>query len=167
MRAICTTHSETETIELAELLARGLGVGDVILLHGELGAGKTRFVQGLARGLGHAGARVSSPTYVLMHHYQTEGSLTLVHIDAYRMGEDDAQTLGLDASSIESSVVVVEWAERMDYDWGERVVRVTLEHASETSRRVIADCSERCSRNVATWMEVVARDECDCGPSCD
>ncbi|MHC4975574.1 MAG: tRNA (adenosine(37)-N6)-threonylcarbamoyltransferase complex ATPase subunit type 1 TsaE [Planctomycetota bacterium] len=163
MRAVCTTHSESETIELASRLGRALVGGDVVLLHGELGAGKTRFVMGLARGLGHTGVRVSSPTYVLVHHYETKGSTSLVHVDAYRMGEDDASTLGLDASSMEQSVLVVEWAERMDYDWGDRVIEITLEHVSETSRRLLADCGENSSSTITSWMEQVARDESDCG----
>lgn len=76
------THSVKETERLGELLARRLHAGDVIAMSGDLGAGKTAFVRGLARGLGIT-ARVTSPTYTIVNEY--EGTLPLFHFDMYRL----------------------------------------------------------------------------------
>ena len=114
-----TTRGEAETIALAADLARALEPGDVVALHGELGSGKTRFVRGLAAGLGLDAGRVSSPTFVLVHEYTAAGPgpvQTLVHVDAYRLDpDDDPAQLGLDALvDAGAAVLAVEWAERID-----------------------------------------------------
>jgi tRNA threonylcarbamoyladenosine biosynthesis protein TsaE len=98
-----------ETREIGERLGTLLAAGDVLLLSGELGAGKTTFVQGLARGLGHEGS-VSSKSFVIMGQY--DGRVRLYHADLYRL-EDPEQVweLGLDETSADG-VLVVEWPER-------------------------------------------------------
>jgi tRNA threonylcarbamoyladenosine biosynthesis protein TsaE len=98
-----------ETREIGERLGALLAAGDVLLLSGELGAGKTTFVQGLARGLGHEGS-VSSKSFVIMGQY--DGRVRLYHADLYRL-EDPEQVweLGLDETSADG-VLVVEWPER-------------------------------------------------------
>jgi len=94
---------------LAERLGRGCSGGDVIVLTGDLGAGKTTFTQGLARGLGIS-ERVTSPTFVISRvHEHPSGGLSLVHVDAYRLGSlAELEDLGLDAD-LDRSVVAVEW----------------------------------------------------------
>jgi tRNA threonylcarbamoyladenosine biosynthesis protein TsaE len=99
---------------LGERLAAELRAGDLVLLEGELGAGKTTFTRGIGRGLGARGA-VTSPTFVLAREHPTTAGPPLVHVDAYRLGSAaELDDLDLD---FERSVVVVEWpAERVDAD---------------------------------------------------
>lgn len=115
------THDAAETEAAGAALAACIAPGQVIALRGDLGAGKTTFVQGLGRGL-HVTARVSSPTFVLVNEYPTAGRLRLVHVDTYRLGPaalDEAGAIGLeelleDAELEDPEVIVaVEWAERV------------------------------------------------------
>lgn len=103
----CATADETR--RLGEEIGGGLCAGDLVLLNGDLGAGKTTFTQGLARGLG-VGGRVMSPTFIVARiHESTVGGPDLIHVDAYRIEDDlDLETLDLD-SSLEQSVTVIEW----------------------------------------------------------
>jgi tRNA threonylcarbamoyladenosine biosynthesis protein TsaE len=106
-----------------------------VLLCGELGAGKTTFVRGLARGLGADPSEVASPTFVLLTSYA--GRLTLHHADLYRLkGDGDEGELGLEELPGPRGVLAVEWAERLSELPWERAVRVDLEHAGEDSRRI-------------------------------
>jgi tRNA threonylcarbamoyladenosine biosynthesis protein TsaE len=104
------TSSEEETTAAGERFASRLRPGDVVLLHGDLGAGKTAFVRGLATGLGAPAADVSSPTFTLVQEYR--GRLTLYHVDLYRLQPVEVGDLGLDELSEGNAVVAVEWAER-------------------------------------------------------
>lgn len=129
------TGSEAETAALAERLgARFLG-GEVVLLEGELGAGKTAFVRGLARGVGADPAEVASPTFVLLTSYP--GRLTLHHADLYRLsgGGDDAE-LGLEELPGPRGVLAVEWAERLSLRPWSRTWHVRLAHAGGDRRRI-------------------------------
>jgi len=105
-----TTESEDETVALGAALGTSLGAGSVILLEGELGAGKTAFVRGLAAGLGAREDEVSSPTFTLVQHYR--GRLPLVHADLYRIDGAEAEELGLDELA-DGGVLAVEWAEKL------------------------------------------------------
>ncbi|MBL8744810.1 MAG: tRNA (adenosine(37)-N6)-threonylcarbamoyltransferase complex ATPase subunit type 1 TsaE [Phycisphaerae bacterium] len=140
-RVEVTTRSEEETIALGERIGRGLRAGDFVALEGELGAGKTRLVQGIARGMGLRGARVNSPTFVLVNMYAGDaGGVSLVHMDAYRLGgADDLALLGWDRFADGSNVVVIEWADRIEVALPGSCVRVKLEHAGEESRRITID----------------------------
>jgi tRNA threonylcarbamoyladenosine biosynthesis protein TsaE len=111
-RAHLTTHSEAETRTVAGELARRLAPGAILLLSGDLGAGKTAFVRGLAEGLGIDPAEVTSPTFTLVHEYRG-GRLPLVHVDLYRLDRADLDDIGLDPDLAERGVVAVEWAERL------------------------------------------------------
>lgn len=106
-----TARDAAETRAVGERFARGLGPGDLVLLSGELGAGKTTFTQGVAAGLGVRGP-VTSPTFVIAHvHPSLVGGPALVHVDAYRIGSlAELDDLDLDAS-VDDSVTVVEWGE--------------------------------------------------------
>ncbi len=107
-----TTHSEGETADVAIRLAGRLTPGTVLLLSGDLGAGKTAFVRGLAQGLGVSPDEVSSPTFTLVHEYRG-GRLPLQHVDLYRLERVDLDTLGLDEALAEAGVVAIEWPERL------------------------------------------------------
>ena len=110
-------------------------MGEVVLLSGELGAGKTAFVRGLARGLGVNPDEVASPTFVLLTSYP--GRLILHHADLYRIGAPgEDRELGLEELPGPRGVLAVEWAERLSEVPWERPVRVTLEHAGEDQRRI-------------------------------
>lgn len=132
---VVTTRSEGETEAVAEELARGFEGGEVVLLSGELGAGKTAFVRGLARGLAADADDVASPTFVLLTSYS--GRLTLHHADLYRLcGTGDAAELGLDELPGPRGVLAVEWAERLQAPPWSRTRRVLLEHLGGDDRRV-------------------------------
>ena len=73
------------------------------------------------------------------------GALTLLHVDAYRLGEEDEQTLGLDAAREGESVLVVEWAERMNREWPAKAMHITLEHSGRESRCVEIECDDSCA----------------------
>jgi tRNA threonylcarbamoyladenosine biosynthesis protein TsaE len=105
------TASEAETIALGERLARELPVRGVVLLIGNLGAGKTTLAKGIVNGLGAAAAdEVSSPTFTLIHEY---GEGRVYHVDLYRLDEaHEVATLGLDEIFERDAVVLIEWGER-------------------------------------------------------
>jgi tRNA threonylcarbamoyladenosine biosynthesis protein TsaE len=127
------TGSEEETSAAGEALARSLSPGDVVLLYGELGAGKTAFVRGLARGLGTDPAEVSSPTFTLIQEYR--GRVPLFHVDLYRLHEQEVDDLGLEELVLGGGIVAIEWAER----WRGRPdegVEVRIEDAGEDRRRI-------------------------------
>jgi tRNA threonylcarbamoyladenosine biosynthesis protein TsaE len=127
------THSEDETSAAGERFAARLAGGDVLLLYGDLGAGKTAFVRGLARGLGASSDDVSSPTFTLIQEYR--GRLTLYHVDLYRLQSIEAADLGLDELPDRSSVMAVEWAER----WSERphsAWQIRFAHRGQDRRQI-------------------------------
>ena len=106
------THSEAETAAVGRGMANGLAPGSVLLLFGDLGAGKTAFVRGLAEGLGVAPEEVSSPTFTLMQEYRG-GRVPLVHVDLYRLNDPrEIDDLGLEELGLDS-VLAIEWAEKL------------------------------------------------------
>jgi tRNA threonylcarbamoyladenosine biosynthesis protein TsaE len=134
------SHSPAETEALGEKTGRAARRGLVIALSGDLGAGKTRFVKGLARGLGIS-ARVHSPTFTLVNEYGG-GRLKLFHLDLYRL-ETAAQILGAGIEEFLSpdGVAVIEWAERIcDLRFAIcDLKKVRIEVESETERKIIYD----------------------------
>ena len=128
------THSEEETSDAGARLASRLRGGDVVLLFGDLGSGKTAFVRGLARGLGAPPDDVSSPTFTIVQEYRAP-ELTVFHVDLYRLNAAEVADLGLDDLITSDSVVAVEWAER----WPERpvdAVEVRLTDEGENRRGI-------------------------------
>ncbi len=112
--------------------------GDVFLLYGELGAGKTQFVKGLAKGIGvEDWPYVLSPSFTLMNIY--EGRITLCHVDLYRLEGSDVETLDIE-DFLETGVVAVEWAERLP-DW-KNVVKVTLQITGEQERTIVMEVED-------------------------
>ena len=108
---VIETASEGETERAGEQLGRALGPGAVVLLSGDLGAGKTAFVRGMARGIGADPEDVSSPTFTLVQEYHGP-SMTLHHVDLYRLEPAEIDDLGLDDLIGSSGIVAIEWAER-------------------------------------------------------
>ena len=129
------TNSEKETSAAGERLAARLRAGDVLLLHGDLGAGKTAFVRGMAEGLGADPADVSSPTFTILQQYP--GTPMVYHADLYRLsGGGDERELGLEELPGPRGVLAVEWAERLSRPPWERAIRVDLEHAGADTRHL-------------------------------
>jgi tRNA threonylcarbamoyladenosine biosynthesis protein TsaE len=128
------TTGEDETVAAGERLGRSLTRGDVVLLYGQLGAGKTAFVRGLARGLGAKAEDVSSPTFTLIQEYIASRG-TLFHVDLYRLEPSEVHDLGLDELVGGEGIVVVEWADR----WRERpggAIEVTIQDEGDDRRRI-------------------------------
>jgi tRNA threonylcarbamoyladenosine biosynthesis protein TsaE len=130
---IVTTHSEEDTFALGTKVAATLRPGTFVLLHGDLGAGKTSFVRGMAAGLGANPDDVSSPTFVLIQHYK--GRTPLVHVDLYRLDSGAAvDDLGLEELA-NGAVVAIEWAERLPRPF-EGSVSVKIDDLGDDRRRI-------------------------------
>lgn len=120
--------SEAEMIALGTRLGRKLKPGAVVLLRGELGAGKTTLARGLARGVGYRG-RVSSPTFALAHVYRGK-RLTLHHLDLYRVAKGADEEIGLDELLADpQAAVVVEWPDAAGGRWLKDRIEISLAHA--------------------------------------
>lgn len=128
------THSEEETIELGETLARELPSKGVVLLIGNLGAGKTTLAKGIAKGRGAAQPeQVSSPTFTLIHEYGPE----LYHVDLYRLDSaEEVETLGLDEIFEKNALTLVEWGEKFPRLMPGNRIEILLDSVSENTRRI-------------------------------
>lgn len=136
---IHASGSEADTDAIARALAETLTPGDVILLIGNLGAGKTAFVRGLAAGLGIEPGDVSSPTFTLIQEYRG-GRLVLSHIDLYRLSPREVDDLGLDELVESGGVVAIEWPERwLTPPVGS--IRVSIDATGETTRSIAIERS--------------------------
>jgi len=133
------THSPEETIENGRKIGAGLKPPALILLSGDLGAGKTTLTKGIVSGLGAAKEEdVTSPTFTLVHRYQ--GARRVYHVDLYRVVSfHDFETLGLEDVFSEEAVVIVEWSEKFSLSTGWPVVRIHLDHLSEDARRIVIE----------------------------
>lgn len=128
------THSETETEAFGEKLAQRLRPGDIVALYGDLGAGKTAFVRGMARGL-KSPNRVTSPTFTIVNEY--EGEIPLFHFDMYRLGgADELFGIGWDDYLARGGICVVEWSENVEdaFDGTEYVINI--EKLAENDRKI-------------------------------
>jgi tRNA threonylcarbamoyladenosine biosynthesis protein TsaE len=129
------TRSPDETRAVAASLAATLKPGDVLALHGELGAGKTCFIQGLAAALG-AKRTVNSPTYTLINEYP--GRIKLNHIDFYRIRHaHDALSMGLDEYFESDAITAIEWAERIAPLLPERTIHIEIHSGAIETERTI------------------------------
>lgn len=145
------TASVDETEALGEWLAAHLRAGDVVALRGPLGAGKTRFVAGLARGAG-ASSRVRSPSFTLLHEYR--GRMTLAHLDLYRLEGGDVEGLGLD-EWLERAALVVEWGEKLPRRFLREALEITFERPSDAERLLTATAvAGRGLELLAAWQEL-------------
>ena len=134
-----TSHNPEETFDRGRRVGEGLAGGEVLLLSGTLGAGKTVFTKGLAAGLGLDPAEVSSPSFTLVNRHR-EGRLVLYHLDLYRLAEGHSAAHAVELDELladERAVIVIEWAERMGrYRLPETTWRVHIDGDGEDPRRI-------------------------------
>ena len=131
------SRSDVETEAIGTDLATRLVAGSRVLLYGELGAGKTAFVRGLAAGLGIDPDEVSSPTFTLVQEYRG-GRLPLLHVDLYRLNDPrEIDDLGLDEIAA-GGVLAIEWAEKLPHPHDD-AIRVSLTHAGDFSRTIAVE----------------------------
>ena len=147
-RLTVTTRVEGETADVGRRLATTSQVGDVVLLYGDLGAGKTAFVRGLAEGLGVPPGDVTSPTFTLIQEYRG-GRLPLFHVDLYRLNDPrEIDDLGLDEIA-EGGVLAIEWAEkltagaRLKPSRSSEIVTVRITHGDGDTRTIEITYSDR------------------------
>jgi tRNA threonylcarbamoyladenosine biosynthesis protein TsaE len=132
------THSAEETTELGRQLAAQLKPGSVVLLRGDLGAGKTTLVKGIAEGFKAAEAEaVTSPTFTLIHEYRGP-EVTLYHIDLYRIDtQRELDTLALDDLMEPNTILLIEWGEKFERFTRERDVEIAIEHKGGDERVIV------------------------------
>lgn len=132
------THSDEETMQLGREIGAGLKAPALILLSGDLGAGKTTLTKGIVGGLGAAREEdVTSPTFTLVHKYEGTKAAPVYHVDLYRITSfKDFETLGLEDVFAETAVVIIEWSEKIDLQSDWPTMRIHLEHVDEETRRI-------------------------------
>ena len=133
-----TTNNESETEALGERFAAGLQGGSVIVaMYGDLGAGKTAFVRGMARGLGLS-CRVSSPTFTIVNEYL--GDRDLIHFDMYRLSSaDELFDIGWEDYISRGAVCAVEWSENVEGAFRGDEIKVRIEKTGENSRKIVIE----------------------------
>ena len=131
------THSAEETTELGRRLAAELAPPRLVVLSGDLGAGKTTLIKGIAEGFQAAAQEnVTSPTFTLIHEYRGAG-VNLYHVDLYRVDtQRELDTLALDDLLDENSVVLIEWGEKFERFRCDRDVEITIERLGENDRKI-------------------------------
>lgn len=145
------SNDPQETIETAARFARHLKKGDIVLLQGDLGAGKTTFTKGLAKGLGIKINDVNSPTFILMNYY--DGKFPVYHFDLYRLTQDkELKTVEMDEYFYGNGVSVIEWPERLGELAPKEYFQVTLEHRSENQRMIKFSSSGKTYKGRLTKM---------------
>lgn len=134
---IHTSSSAEQTISLGRELARQLSPPRLVLLSGELGAGKTTLVKGIVEGFRTAlEEEVTSPTFTLIHEYRSP-EVEIYHIDLYRVDtQRELETLGIDDLIGPRSVIIIEWGDKFERFRAERDVEIAIEHTGETHRRI-------------------------------
>lgn len=135
--AIHFTHSAEQTKQLGRQLVANLRPGTIVLLRGDLGAGKTTLVKGIAEGFHAASAGdVTSPTFTLIHEYRGP-EVTLYHIDLYRIDtQRELDTLALDDLIDPNSILLIEWGEKFERFLRERDAEIAIEHDGDDNRRI-------------------------------
>lgn len=133
------SHSPSETLDVGEKVGHQLTGGEILLLSGPLGAGKTMFVKGLARSLDVDPEEVTSPTFTLVNPY--EARLRLFHIDLYRLDEGPTAAHAVDLDELlsdEKAVIVIEWAERLgNYHLPAKVRRIVISGDGDEPREIV------------------------------
>jgi tRNA threonylcarbamoyladenosine biosynthesis protein TsaE len=145
------SQSYEDTLARGAEFARALEAGDIVCLFGDLGAGKTAFTKGIARGLGMSPREVHSPTFVLMNIY--EGKVPLYHFDLYRISAEALFDIGYEEFFYGNGIAVIEWSERLGDLTPKDYWRVDLAHKGEDKRRITvsrtgAVCEKRMQRMI-------------------
>jgi tRNA threonylcarbamoyladenosine biosynthesis protein TsaE len=136
------SRNESETEALGARLAAVLPGGSVVAMYGDLGAGKTAFVRGMARGMGLT-CRVSSPTFTIVNEYL--GDRELIHFDMYRLsGADELFDIGWEDYLARGAVCAVEWSENVEDAFFGDEIRVTIEKLSDTERKITIEGAKPC-----------------------
>ncbi len=140
MKAVVSSLFVEDTERLGASLAAVLRPGDVVLLRGELGSGKTTLVRSVVAGLGMDASQVSSPTFVIANEYEGENAPTVVHVDAYRLsGPDDLDTIGWERIVGAEAIVFIEWPERIEEALPEGCAQIRITQQGETARKLEID----------------------------
>jgi tRNA threonylcarbamoyladenosine biosynthesis protein TsaE len=135
MSEVFVSHSVEETERLGENVAKSAKRGDIFLLHGDLGAGKTHFVRGFARFFGVPEAEIHSPTYSIINEYP--GNTPIFHMDLYRIkSERELFNIGVEDYLNRPGICVIEWPDRAPNLWPPESVNITISTTSETSRKI-------------------------------
>lgn len=134
MKLEINTHTVEETEQAGQALAKALTAGKVVALYGDLGAGKTAFVRGMAKGL-NSPSRVTSPTFTIVNEYS--GTLELFHFDMYRLlSSDELFDIGWEDYLARGGVCVVEWSENVSDAFDGTEIRVTIDKLTDTDRKI-------------------------------
>ena len=156
---IYLSSSEKDTLRFGHLLGRAAAAGDILLLTGDLGAGKTVIARGIASGCG-AEEYVTSPTYTLMNRYS--GRLTVYHFDLYRLAQpEDLYDLDYEEYFYGDGITIVEWPERMGYLYPEEGLEINVRIAEDGNTRIIE--IENGARDFEKYREVLKEYESTCG----
>ncbi len=140
--SVFISRSERETEDLGAKFAASLEAGAVVAMYGDLGAGKTAFVRGMARGMGLE-CRVSSPTFTIVNEYL--GARELIHFDMYRLScADELFDIGWEDYLRRGAVCAVEWSENVEDAFFGDEIRVTIEKLSDTERKITIEGAELC-----------------------
>ncbi len=146
-RLIFTSQNEKETKRVGQLMGKSVKPGQIILLYGDLGAGKTVFVKGLARGL-EIEQKITSPTYVLINEYQ--GRLPLFHMDFYRLDDSSQlEDIGFADYLYRSGVTAVEWPTIAEEYIGQSFLKICFENKGSNSRKIVFRASGEQSEELA------------------
>jgi tRNA threonylcarbamoyladenosine biosynthesis protein TsaE len=134
---VTDTHSPEETIEFGRRLSETLRPASIVLLRGDLGAGKTTMVKGIAEGFQAASKEdVTSPTFTLVHEYRGQ-EVDLFHIDLYRIdSQKELDTLALDDLRSERSILLIEWGEKFELFRRERDYEIVIERSGDEERQI-------------------------------
>ncbi|AEV94865.1 tRNA (adenosine(37)-N6)-threonylcarbamoyltransferase complex ATPase subunit type 1 TsaE [Pediococcus claussenii] len=132
---IVQLKNEDETLQFGEKLGKKLEADDVLILNGDLGAGKTTLTKGIAKGLGIK-RYVKSPTYTIIHEYH-DGRLPLYHMDAYRLEDGGADDLGLDDYFMGGGVTVIEWPQFVEDFLPDEYMIINIDRSSDNRQRFV------------------------------
>ena len=137
------SKNERETEAVGERLAKAINGGAVIAMYGDLGAGKTAFVRGMARGMGLTHCRVSSPTFTIVNEYL--GERELIHFDMYRLSSaDELFDIGWEDYISRGAVCAVEWSENVEDAFYGDEIKLTIEKLSDNERKITIEGVELC-----------------------
>lgn len=148
MKREFTSYSEEETLQLGASIGSRLQGGEILLLDGELGSGKTLLTKGIVTVLGpEPSTTVVSPSFTLVNMYSA-ARLDIIHVDLYRLDSEEIGQLGLEDFMDRDHVIIVEWAERASGFFSGETVDITIHRISDHSRRI-------CISSELPWMEAI------------